>query len=111
MTSATSDFLFAGGRGLNDMKKPVVKLNNADHGAIKRAELRKFQLYDCRHTFASRLAMAGVDWVTLAALLKHTRVQMTMRYAYPSESHKIDAVAKLERFNAEKAKVLKAQNR
>jgi hypothetical protein len=50
------------------------------------------------------MAMAGVDLVTLAALLGHCRVQMVMRYAHPVESHKIDAVAKLELFNGTKLK-------
>ena len=110
IADAEGDYLFAGGRAGNDGEKPIVKLNAAHHGAVTRAKLRKFRLYDLRHTYASRMAMAGVDLVTLAALLGHSRVQMTMRYAHPSESHKIDAVAKLESFNAEKAKVLKAQN-
>ena len=42
--------------------------------------------------------MAGVDLVTLAALLGHSRVQMVMRYAHPVEEHKIDAIQKLQQF-------------
>jgi integrase len=76
-----------------------VKLNNAHSGALKRTGLKRFRIYDLRHTFASRMAMAGVDLVTLAALLGHSRVQMVMRYAHPVESHKIDAITKLENFN------------
>lgn len=109
IANAEGDYLFAGGRGAKDGEKPIVKLNAAHHGAVKRAKLNHFRLYDLRHTYASRMAMAGVDLVTLAALLGHSRVQMTMRYAHPSESHKIDAVAKLERFNSEKEKALKQQ--
>jgi integrase len=81
-----------------------VKLNNAHAGALKRTGLKKFRIYDLRHTFASRMAMAGVDLVTLAALLGHSRVQMVMRYAHPVEVHKIDAVAKIESFNVAKRK-------
>ena len=44
--------------------------------------------------------MAGVDLVTLVALLGHSRVQMVMRYAHPVEEHKIEAVKKFERFNS-----------
>jgi site-specific recombinase XerD len=32
--------------------------------------------------------MAGVDLPTLAALLGHMSVQMTMRYVHPAEEHK-----------------------
>jgi integrase len=71
---------------------------------LKRSDLKKFRIYDLRHTFASRMAMAGADLVTLAALPGHSRVQMVMRYAHPVEAHKIDAVAKLESYNAAKRK-------
>lgn len=103
--NAKGDYLFSGGRGGKLKTRPIVKLNNAHNGARKRAGLRKFRLYDLRHTFASRMAMAGVDLVTLAALLGHSRVQMVMRYAHPVEEHKIDAIRKLENFNQRKQKI------
>jgi integrase len=103
--NAKGDYLFAGGRGGDDIKNPIVKLNNAHAGALKRTGLKKFRIYDLRHTFASRMAMAGVDLVTLAALLGHSRVQMVMRYAHPIEEHKFEAVQKLENFNAAKRKI------
>jgi len=42
------------------------------------------------------MAMAGVDLVTLAALLGYNRIQMVMRYAHPVEEHKIDAIKNLK---------------
>jgi len=99
INNAEGEFLFSGGRGGNSKTKPIVKLNNAHYGARKRAGLKKFRIYDLRHTFASRMAMAGVDLVTLAALLGHSRIEMVMRYAHPVEEHKIDAMRKLESFN------------
>jgi integrase len=104
INNSNGDYLFAGGRNGDDVKNPIVKLNNAHSGALKWSDLKKFRIYDLRHTFASRMAMAGVDLVTLAALLGHSRVQMVMRYAHPVEAHKIDAVAKLESYNAAKQK-------
>jgi site-specific recombinase XerD len=56
---------------------------------------------DLRHTNATRAAQAGVDVLTLAALLGHTTVQMTSRYVHPSDQHKGEAVKKLEAYNAE----------
>jgi hypothetical protein len=44
--------------------------------------------------------MAGVDQPTLAALLGHTTVQMTMRYVHPAEEHKREAAGKIEKFKA-----------
>ena len=70
-----------------------MKLNNAHRGALERAELKPFQLYDCRHTFATRAAEASVDLVTLAAMLGHSRIQMVMRYAHPTEEHQFNAIS------------------
>lgn len=97
-------YLFGGGRsGKED--KPLVKLNAAHNGAIKRSGLRKFRLYDLRHTFASRMAMAGVDLITLSVLLGHSKIRMVERYAHPIEAHKLEAMKRLESFNLERRKV------
>src|SRR5205085_7469362 len=60
-----------------------------------------FRLYDFRHTFGSRSAMAGVDLPTLKELMGHSTITMTMRYVHPTPEHKREAVRKLERFNIE----------
>jgi len=44
--------------------------------------------------------MAGVDLRTVAELMGHKRIQMTMRYAHLAPAHKLDAVEKLSSFNA-----------
>src|SRR5437870_3383098 len=54
-----------------------------------------------RHTFGSRTAMAGVDLPTLKELMGHSTITMTMRYVHPTPEHKLEAVRKLEQFNAE----------
>ena len=74
----------------------IVKLNNAHKAAVVRAKLDRFRIYDLRHTFATRAAEAGVDLVTLATLLGHTRVQMLMRYAHPTDAHKVIAIERIE---------------
>ena len=58
--------------------------------------MNPFRLYDLRHTFATRAAEAGVDIMTLAALLGHSRIQMVMRYAHPTEEHQFNAMKKME---------------
>ena len=50
---------------------------------------------------ASRAAMSGIDLVTLAAMLGHSRIQMVLRYAHPTQAHQAQAMKQLERFNAE----------
>ena len=55
-----------------------------------------FHWHDLRHTFASRLVMAGVDILTVNKLLRHATLQVTMRYAHLAETRLHEAVAKLE---------------
>ena len=45
---------------------------------------------------------AGVDLVTLAALMGHRNIQMVLRYAHPTEEHKDLAMRKLEEFTMQK---------
>ena len=52
---------------------PIVKVNAAHTATLKRAKVAPFRLYDLRHTWATRSAMAGVDLVTLAAMLGHSQ--------------------------------------
>jgi integrase len=69
---------------------------------VQRGPLRKikpkplFRLYDFRHTFGSRMAMAGVDLPTLRELMGHSNITTTMRYIHPTPEHKRAAVEKLE---------------
>ena len=43
--------------------------------------------------------MSGIDLVTLAAMLGHSRIQMVLRYAHPTEQHQAEADKHLEEFN------------
>jgi integrase len=82
-----------------DANKAMLKVNNA-HTALKKSKVRYFRLYDCRHTFATRAAQAGMDLATLAAVLGHSKLNMVMRYADPQEQHKAAAMKRLEQANA-----------
>jgi site-specific recombinase XerD len=63
--------------------------------AAKKAKVENFHWHDLRHTFASRLVMAGVDIRTVQELLGHKSIVMTMRYAHLSADHRKAAVAKM----------------
>ena len=80
-------------------------LNNIHRGHHKTARYAGiepgFRLYDFRHTFGSRSAMAGVDLATLKELMGHSSITTTMRYVDPMPEHKRGALDKLEQFSAE----------
>lgn len=82
-----------------DSKRPIPKVNNAHDRAVRDSKVSPFRLYDLRHTWATRAAVSGIDLVTLAAMLGHSRIQMVMRYAHPTQSHQSAAMAQLERQN------------
>jgi integrase len=69
------------------------------HKAVRKRLGFDFRLYDFRHTFGSRMAMAGVDLMTLRELMGHSSITITQRYCHPTPEHKLAAVAKLVEYN------------
>ena len=69
------------------------------HKAVCRGLAFDFRLYDFRHTYGSRMAMAGVDLMTLRELMGHSSITITQRYCHPTPEHKLAAVAKLVEYN------------
>jgi integrase len=64
--------------------------------AVKKAGLAsKFRWHDCRHTFCSRLASAGVPLLQIQQLAGHASFQTTLRYAHLSPDHQRKAVEKV----------------
>jgi integrase len=73
------------------------KITDAFRRTAKRAGLGVMGPHILRHTFASRLVMAGVDLRTVQELMGHKSILMTMRYAHLSPDHKRAAMEALER--------------
>jgi integrase len=49
---------------------------------LKKAEIENFSFHSLRHSFATRLAQAGVDLFKISTLLEHREIKTTMRYAH-----------------------------
>ena len=64
--------------------------------ALRAAGIEDLRWHDLRHTFASRLASAGVPTRTLQELLGHHSPAMTARYAHLAPDHLRAAVGALE---------------
>ena len=73
--------------------------------AVDKAKIRGFSWHCLRHTFASRLVMAGVDIRTVQELMGHKSIQMTVRYAHLAPKHTLAAVERLAATAASSADV------
>ncbi len=87
-----SPFVFCShkGRFLHNLAK-------AWYPALEAARIEDFRFHDLRHTFASRLAMDGVDLYTVQRAGGWKTAVMVQRYAHLSPDHMRAAVKRLAR--------------
>lgn len=81
--SVVSDRVF-----LEESGRPLSETRIRRHFAIAKeiaGITRRFRFHDLRHTFASTLASRGVSLQVIAKALGHASVQMSERYARPSQ--------------------------
>ncbi|HJY86645.1 MAG TPA: site-specific integrase, partial [Candidatus Acidoferrales bacterium] len=63
--------------------------------AVQAAGIQNLHWHDLRHTFASRLVMAGVPLRAVQVLMGHKRIETTLRYSHLGEAHLYEAVERL----------------
>jgi integrase len=69
---------------------------NAFRARLKAAKLRKVRWYDLRHSFGTHLVGAGVDAKTVAQLMGHRNVTVTLtHYTHPDAAAHRAVVARL----------------
>lgn len=61
----------------------------------KEAKIADFTWHCLRHTFVSRLVMAGVDIRTVQEIMGHKSIATTTRYAHLAPKHQAEAVERL----------------
>lgn len=71
-------------------------LRRAFYNALDKAGIEDFRFHDLRHTFATRLAQAGIDLYKIAKLLGHKTIAMTQRYSHHYPESLRDGVAVLD---------------
>jgi integrase len=74
---------------------PYRSIRTAFQTACRAAGLKDVTPHVLRHTFASRLAMAGVDPRTIQELGGWSSLEMVERYTHLSPTHKADAVERI----------------
>jgi integrase len=86
-----STLVFPNSEGHGDLRwaKKIVP------AAIRAAQIEDFRFHDLWHTFASRLAMEGVDLMTIRELMGHKTMAMTLRYSHLSPGHRRTAIERL----------------
>jgi len=79
----------------NSKGEPLAEPRHWFEPAIREAGIEDFTWHCLRHTFASRLVMAGVDLRTVQELLGHKTIAMTVRYSHVAPTHQLAAVERL----------------
>ena len=75
-----------------DPSRPLAETLSLWYRIRKRAGIEDVRLHDLRHNFASWAVMRGVPLPTVAKLLGHRQVSMTLRYAHVHD-HEVEAAA------------------
>ncbi len=76
----------------------VAEIKKGFKTACVKAGIQDFTPHDMRHTCAAWLVQDGVDIRIVCELLRHSTIQVTMRYAHLSPKNVRDAVNRLSQF-------------
>lgn len=88
-------------------QKPIQHIDGVFRRLFRAAGIENFHFHDFRHTTPTWLAEQGVDPFTIAEILGHSSIQMSMRYTHVSGERKRQALDGLSQgcHKSEKKKV------
>jgi integrase len=95
-------FLGSGRANLNKLWLATLRDSKLNDGA---ARPQRITWHTLRHTYASRLVMAGVDLATVQRLLGHSNITTTQRYAHLARPHIEEAVLALDQIGKESVNI------
>jgi hypothetical protein len=75
--------------------------------ALKVASVPRLPIYQCRHTFATRLSAAGVSDTIIDQLLGHSRRDVLRFYTARVPEYLRDAISNMDKFRRAKTESLK----
>ena len=86
----SSGYIFSNGNGGR-----IKYIDKGFKAAVRRAGIKDSRFHDCRHHFASYLAMNGWNLLVIQQLLGVKSLKMVKRYTHLSETNLEDAVNSL----------------
>jgi integrase len=98
-TSGISEYVFFNPQ---NPSTHIPSVKTAWHNALKLAGIPRFPIYQCRHSFATRLAGLGVSDTIIDQLLGHARRDVLRFYAARVPEYLRDAVNVLEKMRGSK---------
>jgi integrase len=96
-SSASSQYVFPSANGGHMLVSSLDHAHRRMREALKLPQV--FVLHSLRHTFLTRLGLAGVEAFTIMKLAGHSSVTVSQRYVHPTPQAMEHAVARLEELN------------
>ena len=101
-TNGTSEYVFFNPQRPN---LHIHSVKTAWHNALKMAGLPRFAIYQCRHTYATRLAASGVSDTIIDQLLGHSRRDVLRFYTARVLEYLRDATMRLDQLRTTKTEL------
>jgi integrase len=102
VTNGISEYVFFNPQRPSTHMRSV---KTAWHNALRLAGLPRFPIYQCRHTFATRLAAAGVSDTIIDQLLGHSRRDVLRFYTARVPEYLRDAINLLDKLRSAKTEL------